>query len=610
MKLNLKNKFLLTIIALITACLSVSTTIFYFNFKGALFQTVTGQIEQTTANTVDMMARWFKDRRLDLNTWSKQKIFTTALQDSFLGESARKGAGKLLAEIKNGYGYYENICIANLKGELIAAADGSVLGKINVQQQDYFQIALTGQPAVSAAQHSEASGDPIFVFSVPLKVKGKVAGALISYVDLTVFSRLFIDTIEVGSTGYAYMFDDQGFVIAHPDKSNLFKLNLNSFDFGREMIAMVEGLLIYTFKGMEKLVVFQKFEEMGWTVGIGAGTHELLAPVRRLGLIILAIGVGFFVIASAITIFIVRSIVRPVNQIVADLNQGADQVDAASSEVSSASQVLAGGASQQASSIEETSAALEEIASRVRQNADNAQQANTIMKQTNGAVDHANQSMLRLTTSMDKINRASEKTSRIVNTIEGIAFQTNLLALNAAVEAARAGEAGAGFAIVADEVRNLAMRTSQAVKDTTGLIAETVQRVSDGAKLVQGTNDAFSSVTASASKVSALIDEISSASDEQSKGINQVNVAINAMDDIVQQTAASAEESASASEELNAQAVQMKHSVDDLVVIVKGADRNGKRKRSDAGRREDTLIEAPDVWSHRNAVWESTVEKE
>jgi methyl-accepting chemotaxis protein len=177
---------------------------------------------------------------------------------------------------------------------------------------------------------------------------------------------------------------------------------------------------------------------------------------------------------------------------------------------------------------------------------------------------------------MEEISKASEETSKIIKTIDEIAFQTNLLALNAAVEAARAGEAGAGFAVVADEVRNLAMRAADAAKNTAELIEGTVKKVKDGSELVTSTNDAFTEVAQSSSKVGELVGEIAAASSEQAQGIEQVNKAMGEMDKVVQGAAANAEESASASEELNAQAEQMKGIVHNLARIVGGAGANGQ----------------------------------
>ena len=190
---------------------------------------------------------------------------------------------------------------------------------------------------------------------------------------------------------------------------------------------------------------------------------------------------------------------------------------------------------------------------------------------------------------MQEISKASEETSKIIKTIDEIAFQTNLLALNAAVEAARAGEAGAGFAVVADEVRNLAMRAADAAKNTAALIEGTVKKVSDGTALVKTTNDAFNEVAGSTAKVGELVGEIAAASSEQAQGIEQVNIAVTEMDKVTQQNAATAEESASASEELNAQAEEMKSFVADLAAMV-----GGNADVSTGGRRAASRPKAAD----------------
>lgn len=284
-----------------------------------------------------------------------------------------------------------------------------------------------------------------------------------------------------------------------------------------------------------------------------------------------------FILGGILSFMLIRSIIKPVNRIIEDLNEGADQVASASGQVSSSSQQLAEGSSEQAASIEETSSSLEEMSSMTKQNADNANQANNLMKEASQVVSKANDSMSDLTTSMEEISKASEETSKIIKTIDEIAFQTNLLALNAAVEAARAGEAGAGFAVVANEVRNLAMRAADAAKNTADLIEVTVKKVKDGGELVATTNDAFIEVADSSVKVGKLVGEITAASKEQAEGIEQVNKVVVEMDKVVQQNAANAEESASASEEMNAQAEQMKSIVTELVSLVDGRGKGFER---------------------------------
>jgi methyl-accepting chemotaxis protein len=293
------------------------------------------------------------------------------------------------------------------------------------------------------------------------------------------------------------------------------------------------------------------------------------------------------VVGSLFAFFLTRSITRPLNRVMEGLSMGAEQIASASGQLSSASQQLAEGSSEQAASIEETSASLEEIAAMTKQNANNASQADSLMKEANQVVKHANDSMIELTRSMNEIIHASEETSKIIKTIDEIAFQTNLLALNAAVEAARAGEAGAGFAVVADEVRNLAMRAADAAKNTASLIEGTVKKVTEGSAMVTRTNQAFTQVAQSASRVGELVGEIAAASKEQAQGIEQVTQAATEMDKVVQQNAANAEENAGTSEEMNAQGKELLGFVSELTALVRGNGNNannGRESRSAAVR--------------------------
>jgi len=308
--------------------------------------------------------------------------------------------------------------------------------------------------------------------------------------------------------------------------------------------------------------------------------REAAAVQRQVALISILLGGGVVAVGLLLAFFIVRAVTKPLNHAIAEIFEGAEQVSSAASQVASASQNVAEGSSKQAGSIEDTSSSLEEMSAMTKQNADNAAQADGLMKEANRAAEEASQSMNDLTRSMSEISKASDETSKIVKTIDEIAFQTNLLALNAAVEAARAGEAGAGFAVVAGEVRNLALRAADAARSTTQMIEGTVKNVNEGARLVTKTNDAFASVAGGVVKAGQLIAEIAAASHEQAQGIEQVNKAVGEMDTVVQQIAASAEESASASEQMSGQAEQMKGMLSALVTLVKGSA--GKKSRRKA----------------------------
>jgi methyl-accepting chemotaxis protein len=211
-------------------------------------------------------------------------------------------------------------------------------------------------------------------------------------------------------------------------------------------------------------------------------------------------------------------------------------------EIASASQSVAESASKQAASIEETSASLEELTAMAARNSDHAHQADQLMTEAIRQTQNASQTMERLSEAMHTISGLSTKIAHIVDTIDEIAFQTNLLALNAAVEAARAGEAGAGFSVVADEVRNLAMRAADAAKETSILIDDTVKSIKNGNALVGNTTQAFHEVVSNANKVATFMNEIASASQEQTNGIRQINMAVTEMDKSTQQNAATAEQ--------------------------------------------------------------------
>lgn len=300
----------------------------------------------------------------------------------------------------------------------------------------------------------------------------------------------------------------------------------------------------------------------------GTAYEEASQKFRNVSLIALvALSVGGVVFVAVGTILI-RGIVRPMRGISEALFGGAEQIASAAGEVSSSSQALAEGASEQAASLEEISASLEELASMTKSNAANAESGKQSAMQARVAAEAGAGEMQRMQTAMDAIQKSSGDISKIIKTIDEIAFQTNILALNAAVEAARAGESGAGFAVVADEVRSLAQRSATAARETADKIADAVLKSTQGVELSGRVTGGLSEILNKVREVDRLVGEVASASREQSEGLAQINTAISQMDKVTQNNAATAEESAAAAEELNAQSVELRKSSAKLVNLI------------------------------------------
>jgi len=265
-----------------------------------------------------------------------------------------------------------------------------------------------------------------------------------------------------------------------------------------------------------------------------------------------------------------RGISRPIGAIATRLASESAQTNAAACQVSQVSQAIADGASQQASAIEESSSALHEMASMTTRNSENAQVAKTLASEARATADAGAREMEEMKAAMSAIKASSAEISKIIKTIDEIAFQTNILALNAAVEAARAGEAGAGFAVVADEVRTLAQRCAQAAHETSDKISDSAAKSEQGVAISAKMAGNLGAIVERIRKLDEMIAGIAQASHEQSDGIGQLNTSMAGMDKVTQSNAALAQQSAASSDELKAQAEQVQAAVSELMRMVDG----------------------------------------
>jgi methyl-accepting chemotaxis protein len=257
----------------------------------------------------------------------------------------------------------------------------------------------------------------------------------------------------------------------------------------------------------------------------------------------------------------VNALIGSMSEIITQIKEASDTINTAAGEISAGNNDLSQRTEEQASSLEETAASMEELASTVKQNSQNAKQASHLALEASEVANKGGSVVNQVITTMSDISASSRKIEDIISVIDGIAFQTNILALNAAVEAARAGEQGRGFAVVAGEVRNLAQRSASAAKEIKQLIADSVEKVTSGTKLVQEAGDTMQEIVNSVGRVTGIMEEIAVASTEQSTGIDQVNSAVAQMDEVTQQNAALVEQAAAASESLLDQADSLMRNV-------------------------------------------------
>lgn len=306
--------------------------------------------------------------------------------------------------------------------------------------------------------------------------------------------------------------------------------------------------------------------------------QETFQRIKRENALIVALSIAAASLLMYVGLsFVTRSVMKQLYRAIQGLRSGAEKMLISSEQLTATSNNLAEGATQQAAALEETSSSLHEMSSMTRNNATNAREADELMARSGSILQRAKDSMAQLTASMNEITDASEETQKIIKTIDEIAFQTNLLALNAAVEAARAGEAGSGFAVVAEEVRNLAMRVADAAKNTAVLIEGTVAKVKQGHHLLGKTNTEFNELSEGVIKSGELVRGIAAASEEQSQGIEQISRAVSDLDQVIQNNAAGAQEVASAAQGMRAETDGMDGFVADLANLT-GNVRSGEKQ--------------------------------
>ncbi len=320
--------------------------------------------------------------------------------------------------------------------------------------------------------------------------------------------------------------------------------------------------LYYSTQFLEKKLVSDKYDLKTIIARFRETTHQKIqnsvnVQIAATLIIILALVVS---VVASLRIFVIK----PINALKNRVGESSQLMASASGQLSVSTRRLSEDAGEQAASLEETSSALEEIFNQTRQNAGNAREADSIAREARRAAQKGMDAMKRMSSAINEIKHSSDETTKVISTIEDIAFQTNLLALNAAVEAARSGDAGKGFAVVAEEVRNLAHRSAEAARSTALLIEQSQNNAENGVTVSGEVESSLRQIGDKIGRVNELVGDVNAASDEQRQGVEQVNTAVSEMDKVTQRNAGMAEDAAVTCREFSHQAEQLHQMVNEL----------------------------------------------
>lgn len=310
---SIQNRFLIPTLVLILLGFGVSTAVNYTISKHSLETGLENQLIMLSASTVKHLDSWINKITENILSWGAQRHFQIAVQDSYIGKAARSTATQAILLEKENAQFYEAIFIADKSGRVITSTVGEHDLTLNVSEEEYFKAAVSGRIYLSSPFRSHISGNSAFWVAVPIKERDNIVGIFYCLVDLEYFSNLYIYPVQIGKTGHAAMFDHTGIIVAHPDKSHIFSLDVTQEPFEKDLLIYDRGLTKYSLNGVERLAAYQKAERVEWRVVIAVNLEEIFAPVARLRDTNLLITLVSLVVVGIILFIIVNGLVTPIN---------------------------------------------------------------------------------------------------------------------------------------------------------------------------------------------------------------------------------------------------------------------------------------------------------
>ncbi len=315
MKPNIKVRFILPAFALFIIGMSTLSLVVYISTKEALKRASTDQMALVADFTRRNLDLWIEETKMTLRNWSEQQICQLAVRDSFIGQAARKASNADLMGLKEKYGYFQDINLSDVSGNIVSSSDKETIGRINVSNRSYFKQAVRGEVFLSPIIKSERDGHPISVISTPVKEGMHIVGVVFSVIDMAVFMGKFFDPIDVGKSGYAFVLGKEGNLLVRPEPPDHLVSDIR--DYFQEMRDRKGGMILLSKKGSERVIVYTKSQKTDWIIGLDIDTNELFAPVSRIGRVNLVLSLVIVTLTCIFIFWVARvGIIHDINTLI------------------------------------------------------------------------------------------------------------------------------------------------------------------------------------------------------------------------------------------------------------------------------------------------------